>query len=137
SRLRSARRGETAECGTRSSLDPRQEAERLALDLFGGRAADPVVLDPLLLAVAHDLVRDVHAREPAAARGAPVDRDLVPRDDAAPGAVLQEVVERRASGAHALARQRLARVGVEQDRDHPRLHVIVLLVAGPVEGADL
>ena len=40
----------------RSSLDPLHEAQRLGLHLLGGRAADPVVLDALLLAVAHDLV---------------------------------------------------------------------------------
>jgi len=70
---------------------------------------------------------------PAAAGVAEVERDLVAGDAAAPVALEQQVVERGAAGLHAVPRQRLARHRVEHVRDHPRLHVIAALFAGPVE----
>jgi hypothetical protein len=51
-------------------------------------------------------------------------------------ALVEEVIEGGAAGLHALPGQRLAGIRVEHVGDHPGLHVVSPLVAGPVERTD-
>src|SRR6201996_8387497 len=98
---------------------------------------DPVVFGASFLAVADDVLLECDAGLSARALQVPVDGDFVARDDAAPVGAQQDVVDGRASGLNTAARQRLAGIGIEDERDYPRRHVVAALAATPVKGARL
>src|SRR6185295_6920657 len=102
---------------------------------MGGRAGDAVVIHPLFLAVADDVVLEGQTGLAAGALQIPVDRHLVTRNDSAPMCFEQYVIDGGTPRLSAGARHRLAGVGVEYERNHPRLDVVAALAACPVERA--
>src|ERR1700757_292453 len=100
-------------------------------------AGDPVVFHTLLLAVAHYLRLEGNAGLTTRTLEVPVDRDLVARDDAAPGGAQQDVVDGRAARLHAGAGERLAGFGIEHERNDPGRDMVAALAATPVKSAGL